>query len=126
MHIVQACRIEKNSTIRQWFCNTPCILDIVKKRQLDWIGKVARMEETRIQPQLFMSWMSNPRKSGHQQISPRNTNVQAIHNLIHLCDPIQGVAKTWTAQAKNEATWAKLTNTWRGNQTQDPQSKKQR
>jgi hypothetical protein len=37
---------------------------------------------------------------------------QAIHDLIHLCNPIQGVAKTWMAQAKNEATWAKLTNTW--------------
>ena len=48
MHMVETCRI-KNPTIRQWFCNTPCILDIAKKRQLDWIGKVARMEETKIQ-----------------------------------------------------------------------------
>ena len=67
----------------------------------------------KIQRQLLMSWTSNPRKSGHLQISLRNTYAQAIHNLIHLCDPTQGVAKTWTAQAKNEATcWAKLTNTW--------------
>ena len=56
--------------------------------------------------------MSNPWKTGHPQISPKNTYAQAIHNLIHLCDPMQGVAKTWTAQAKNEATWAKLTNIW--------------
>jgi hypothetical protein len=111
MHMVEKCRI-KNPTICQWFCNTPCILDIAKKRQLDWIGKVARMEETKIQRQLLMSWTSNPRKSGHLQISPRNTYAQVIHNMIHLYDPIQGVAKKWTAQAKNKATWAKLTNTW--------------
>ena len=69
MHIVQACRIEKNSTIRQWFCSIlPCIMDIVKKRQLDWIEKVIRMKETKIQQQLLMPWMSNPRKLGHAQI----------------------------------------------------------
>jgi len=39
----------KNSMIRQWLCNIPCIIDIAKKRQLDWIGKVTWMEETNIQ-----------------------------------------------------------------------------
>ena len=53
-------------------------------------------------------------------------NVTVTWAYMYCSDPIQGVAKTWTAQAKTEAAWAKLTNTWRGNQTQDPQSKKQR
>jgi hypothetical protein len=70
------------------------------------------MEETKIQRQLLMSWTSNPRKPGHPQISLRNTYAQAIHELIPLCDPTKGVAKTWTAQAKDEATCTKLTNTW--------------
>jgi len=38
MRIVETYRI-KNSTIRKWFCNIPCIVDIAKKRQLAWIGK---------------------------------------------------------------------------------------
>ena len=73
MHTVETYRI-KNSTIHQWFCNIPCIIDIAKMSQLDWIRKVTRMEEMRIQRQLLMSWTSKPRKIEHPQISPRNTH----------------------------------------------------
>jgi hypothetical protein len=40
---------DQEPKIRQWFCNTPCILVIAKERQLDWIRKVVCMEETKIQ-----------------------------------------------------------------------------
>ena len=51
---------------------------------------------------------------------------QAIHDLIHLCNPIQGVAKTWTAQAKNDKHLGQNPPTHGGSRTQDPQLKKQR
>ena len=82
MHIVETYQI-KNSTIRQWFCNIPFIIDIAKKRQLDWIGKVTLTEETKIQRQLLISWTSITQgKSDTLQISPRNTfALQAIHEM---------------------------------------------
>jgi hypothetical protein len=84
MHMVETCRI-KNPTIRQWFCNTPCILDIAKKRQLDWIGKVARMEETKIQQQLLMSWTSQGRVTLGSQTPADITEIylRAGHSQTH-------------------------------------------
>jgi hypothetical protein len=67
-----------NKTIQFW----ACILNIATQRQLNWIGKVARMPEEKIQRQLLMSWTSNPRKPGRLQISPRTTDAQAINKII--------------------------------------------
>jgi len=67
------------------------------------------MEEMKIQRQVLMSWTSNRRKIGHPQRSLRNTYE---HEPIPLFfEPTKGIANTWTAQAKDEATWTKLTNT---------------
>jgi hypothetical protein len=101
-----------NETIRFWACNTPCILNIATQRQLNWIGKVARMPEEKIQRQLLMSWTSNPRKPGRPQISPRTTYAQAIHEIIPTSSPIEGAANKWTAKAKDKTTWRNLIKAW--------------
>ena len=70
-------------------------LDLTTKQQLEWVGKVVRMPESKIPKQLLMSWTKHPRKS------PRNTYAQAIYKIIPLCNPIQGITtKTWAGEAK--------------------------
>ena len=109
-----------NEIIRHWCCNMPCILDIITKRQLDWIGQVARMPESKVQKQLCMSWTHHPRKVGRPQISPRTTYAQAIHAIIPLCDPAQGTAKTWVTVAKDKVDWrSKIWEWWKWNTTKN-------
>jgi hypothetical protein len=64
----------ENESVRQWFGNIPNIAGIASRRQLLWIGKIARMEEEKVQKKLVMSWTQHPRKGGRLQITYRNTN----------------------------------------------------
>jgi hypothetical protein len=118
MILVEAFQIT-NEIIRHWCCDMPCILNTATKRQLDWIGQIARMPETTVQKRLFMSWTNHPRKTGRPQISPRNTYAQAIHCIIPLCDPVAGIAKTWITTAKNKKDWrSKIRSWWKWNAEQ--------
>jgi hypothetical protein len=111
MHNVQEHRIE-NKMVRKWFWNIPDILHIAQKRQLQWIGKVARMHESRMPRKLLMSWIGHERKPGRPQIMYRNTFAQAIHNAIPTYDPIKGTAKAWMTCAKDEPDWKQTINAW--------------
>jgi hypothetical protein len=46
----------KNKDVRQWIYSIADILDTVVKRQLQWIGKVAQMDHSRMPRTLLMSW----------------------------------------------------------------------
>lgn len=73
----------------------PLITDIAAKRQLNWIGHVARIPQHKIQWQLLLSWSNHPWKPGHPQISPRNTYAATINMIILECDSKIGIASTW-------------------------------
>jgi exonuclease III len=104
----------KNETIRQWLCDAPDIIDVIHRRQLQWIGKVMQMDDTRAPPKLMMSWTKHPRKPGRPQNTYRNSYAQAIHQILPTCNPIAGIAKTWAAEAKDEEGWkASISNWWR-------------
>jgi hypothetical protein len=45
------------------FCNIPDIGEIMIKRQLQWIGRIAKMKEDRAPRKLVLSWIVNPHKS---------------------------------------------------------------
>jgi hypothetical protein len=46
----------KNKDIRRWFYSIADILDMIMKRQLQWIGKVAWMDHSQMPQNLLMSW----------------------------------------------------------------------
>jgi hypothetical protein len=111
MYHVEHHRIQ-NESVRQWFGNIPNITDITSRRQLLWIGKIARMGEEKIQKKLIMSWIQHPRKAGRPQITYRNTYAQAINRVIPDCDPIKGVANTWTLIAADNDNWSQHISNW--------------
>jgi hypothetical protein len=119
MHHVEKHHI-KNETIRKWMCNAPDIIDVAHRRQLQWIGKVVRMDESRAPPRLMMAWTTNPRKPGRPQNTYRNSYAQAINQILPECDPIAGVAKTWMAEAKNEEDWKDCISHWWKTKAQPP------
>eukprot|EP00978_Attheya_sp_CCMP212_P033555 scaffold135802_cov39-Attheya_sp.AAC.1 len=53
--------------------------NIVAKRQLLWIGKLARLPEY---CQLMAAWIQHPRKGGQPQLTLCNTMAQAIQKAI--------------------------------------------
>jgi hypothetical protein len=121
MHNVQEHRIE-NKTVRKWFWNIPDIHHIAQKRQLLWIGKVARMSESRMPRKLLMAWMGHKRKPGRPQIMYRNTFAQAINSVVPTYDPISGTAKAWISCAKDAEEWKGVISDWWQTHARPPDS----
>eukprot|EP00978_Attheya_sp_CCMP212_P004018 scaffold8592_cov54-Attheya_sp.AAC.1 len=60
--------------------------NMIKKRQLIWIGKLARLPENRLPRQLLAAWVQNLRKHGKPQLTLRNTMAKPSKKLF----PTQG------------------------------------
>eukprot|EP00957_Ditylum_brightwellii_P146761 11172932-Ditylum_brightwellii.AAC.1 len=52
--------------------------NILASRQLRWLGKVARMEETRLPPKFIGAWHINPRPTGRPQQTIRHTYLHVL------------------------------------------------
>lgn len=71
-----------NELVREWFCNIPDIIHIIMKRQMKWIGHVAKMPYERLPRKLLAAWSSNPRKSGRPQNTFKNSYFECVKALI--------------------------------------------
>jgi hypothetical protein len=99
-----------NEQTRMHFCNIPYIGEITTKRQLQWIGRIAKMKEDRAPRKLVSSWIANPRKSGRPQINYRNTYAEALSTIVAECNPIVGSNKTWMPIAARAFGTTRLNN----------------
>jgi exonuclease III len=101
-----------NQDLRKRFCNAPCLLDIISKRQLNWIGKVARMDPyTRLPRKLLAAWTNNNRKVGRPQISYKNT-YESVLNMVLPQLPKGAPLIHWLKLAKEPIIWKNLIKVW--------------
>jgi hypothetical protein len=124
---VQALRVT-NEQVREEFNNMTTMENILKKRQLQWIGKLARLPEHRLPRQLMAAWIQNPRKPGQPQLSLRNTMARAIETIMPEAGR-EAPLEIWLPWAEEEVAWNAMIEQWwktchqHGNDsTQDPQS----
>jgi hypothetical protein len=103
----------KNKDVRRWFYSIADILDTVTKRQLQWIGKVARMDHSRMPRNLLMSWTSHRRPRNQPQNNYQKAYANEIHQIVEECDPLEGIASTWMHIPQESAPlWTRLINEW--------------
>ena len=77
MYEVQEHKIT-NQMIRTQFYNTPDIVQIIQKRQTNWISAIAKMSYDRLPRKLLASWVQEPRKIGRPQASFRDSFKKCI------------------------------------------------
>ena len=107
---VEALRIT-NEMVRKEFNNITTMENMIKKRQIIWIGKLARLPENRLPRQLLSAWVQNPRKRGKPQLTLRNAMAKAIETII----PDSGMEaqlNKWLPWAENKVAWEKLVTNW--------------
>jgi hypothetical protein len=103
----------KNKDVRRWFYSIADILDTVIKRQLQWIGKVARMDHSQMPQNLLMSWTSHRCPRNQPQNNYRKAYANAIHQIVEECDPLEGIVSTWMHIPQESAPlWTRLINEW--------------
>ena len=82
----------------------PSMENIIAKRQLKWLGKIARMEESRLPIKMLSCWLPTPRPA-HK---PHTTNRNSLVRSLQILDPNiskQGILAEWFPSAQNEEEW---------------------
>ena len=70
------------------------------------------MDNTRVPRKLISSWTTHPRKSGHPQITFRNTFAQALNAILPgSVDPKIAINKTWMPRLQDEE-WDDYLEMW--------------
>ena len=101
-----------NIKLRKSFFDFPDILDIITKRQLNWLQKVTLMDPaTRLPRQLIASWTIHSRNIGQPQKSYRNSYAEALSVIIPDIHP-QAPLHIWIPLAIDEPKWKSLVNKW--------------
>ena len=80
---------------------------IIVKRQLRWIGKMARMNEERLPIKMLSCWINSPRPSRRPHTTIRNLMVRSLQ----LIDPEisnNGNLTDWFHIARERAEWNDL------------------
>ena len=83
--------------------------NILASRQLRWLGKIARMEETRLPRKFIGAWHVNPRPIGRPQQTIRHTYLRALRLMGAISeDDKEGKFSDWFPQAtKDPKDWEK-------------------
>ena len=70
-----------NTSIREKLYNIPTIKKQITPRQLTYLGKIVRQEESHIPTGLLTVWCNHQRKSGRTILTNKQSMVRNIHRL---------------------------------------------
>ena len=115
----------KNSELRKRFYNILTIREEIAKRQLTFIGKLTRRDNTHIPTLLLSSWCDNPRKKGGVRKTNRKSVVESLQLLLPDQVPHSGVFNTWVHLAQDKSYWNLLLSRIGGSQNNPPSSSQQ-
>jgi hypothetical protein len=96
----------------------PHILDIARKRQHDFLGKIASMHTDNLQRQFLGAWIPKPRPLGAPKFSMRHTHTETLlHTLGEqvITTPHANLAE-WIKLTTDLNAWKRLGSTWIVNQ----------
>ena len=83
-----------NTSIRDKFYNIPTIKKQIALRQLTYLGKIFRREESHIPTRLLTVWCDHQRKSGRPILTNKQSMVWNIQQVVPNVDA-QGTMSTW-------------------------------
>eukprot|EP00978_Attheya_sp_CCMP212_P004158 scaffold9027_cov61-Attheya_sp.AAC.6 len=87
--------------------NLPTMDKLIAKRQLRWIGKVARMEEDRLPLKMLSCWVDKPRPTRKPHTTTRNSIVKSLQ-ILDPAIPDNGNLDSWLKLASNKLEWDSL------------------
>jgi hypothetical protein len=110
IHHVENYRI-RNEHLRVHL-SLPCIIDIIRQRQFNFIGKIARLPHQHLYRRFMTAWIHNPRRSGGQQKTLRNTYLDTLQNVLPDDVDRSGTVGSWTHLAQQKSYWKQLGTEW--------------
>jgi hypothetical protein len=71
-----------NESLRKRLDGIALVQETLEERRLDWLGNVARHDDTNLPKKLLTAWISKPRNNHGQKISLRDSNAAAINRML--------------------------------------------
>ena len=99
-----------NNSIREKFYNIPTINKQIALRQLTYLGKFFRREDSHIPTLLLTVWYEHPRKFRQTILTNKQCMVRNIQQVILNFDAY-GALSTWVFHALGAQHWNDLLNT---------------
>jgi hypothetical protein len=84
--------------------NVSSMENIIAKRQLNWMGKMARMDENRLPLKMLSCWMNESRPSRRPHTSTRNSMIRSLQ-ILNPNISNDGDLKEWFHLAKDAPEW---------------------
>eukprot|EP00978_Attheya_sp_CCMP212_P027855 scaffold94326_cov36-Attheya_sp.AAC.1 len=87
------------------------------------VGKIARMEETRLPIKIVSCWLPNPRPA-HK---PHSTNRNSLVRSLQIMDPNiskHGILNEWFPSAQNEEEWNQIIENMFINEKEPPRKRR--
>jgi hypothetical protein len=92
----------------------PHILDIITKRQHDFLGKIASLHTSNLQRQFLGAWIPKPRPIGAPKYTMRHTHTEALRSTLGegvITTPHANLAE-WIKLTADRSAWKKLGTDW--------------
>jgi hypothetical protein len=114
MYDVMNDKIENGQLLRA-MNNLQDIIDTIRERQLNWLGKLVKRDNTNVPLKALAAWSNNPRKQGKPPLNARKTYITTIQLLIP-DTPKNRTLKHWIPTAINKDKWNLLISKWKKSQ----------
>jgi hypothetical protein len=113
--------VEKYRIRNKHVCNklgVPHILDTVKKRQHDFLGKIANMHTENLQRQFLGAWIPKSRPIGAPKYSMRHTHTETLRSTLgeQVITTQHAKLAEWIKLTSDQNMWKKLSRNWLSNQ----------
>jgi hypothetical protein len=114
MNIVEKHRIRNEEHVRNKL-SVPHILDIIAKRQHDFLGMIADLHISNLQRQFLGAWIPKPRLTGAPKYTMHHTHTEALQSTlgdkVSITTPHANLAE-WIKLTADQSAWKRLGTDW--------------
>jgi hypothetical protein len=102
----------RNGHLRNKIC-LDNILDTIRERQFDLLGKIGRMENSRLPRRTLGAWINTKRKAGKPNTTLAHSYVETLQEIVDSEISSKGEFNKWIPLAKNAKEWGRTKLTWK-------------
>jgi hypothetical protein len=107
--------VENKSIRNEHLRNKICldnILDTIRGRQFDLLGKIGRMENSRLPRQTLGAWINTKRKAGKPNTTLAHSYVETLQEIVEKKITIRGEFDKWIPLTRNAKEWGRTKRAW--------------
>jgi hypothetical protein len=93
--------------------SVPDPIDTVRRRQFNFLGRLARLPDHRLPRKFLTAWIQKPRHVGRPHLTVNHSFAESLRAILgEDTVEVHGLLQDWIPLAQNQAAWKKLGDSW--------------